>query len=193
MMTTNSNRRLLHGLATSACAALSVAACGGSAKPAATASAETASSEPASDDSASEKGEKKDRESSPSEKAEPSEGGGEASSDDRKAVLQLVVDDEELGKYLRVTEPGRFPLKVSGSDIPSGIVKATKPIEIVSSPAPKAAVLVITEVEIGPKRASVSYRYDVEGIKGTTTLEKGPRGWEILRSRIVEHFRPDSK
>jgi hypothetical protein len=39
----------------------------------------------------------------------------------------------------------------------------------------------------------VSYRYDVEGIKGTTTLDKGPRGWEILRSRIVEHYRADSK
>lgn len=168
-------------------------ACGGSAKPPATengpAAEEKASAEPAaakkeSDGDSSEK----------SDKAESSDvSGEEASTDDRKAVLQLVIDDEELGKYLRVTEPGRFPLKVSGSDIPSGIVKATKPIEIVSSPAPKAAVLVITEVQIGAKHASVSYRYDIEGIKGTTTLDKGPRGWEILRSRIVEHFRPDSK
>jgi len=170
-----------------------VVACGGSAKPAATeadgpAVEETASAEPAAakkeSDESSEKTEK-------SEKSDMS--GAEASTDDRKAVLQLVIEDEELGKYLRVTEPGRFPLKVSGSDIPSGLVKATKPIEIVSSPGPKAAVLVITEVEIGAKRASVTYRYDIEGIKGTTTLDKGPRGWEILRSRIVEHFRADSK
>ena len=54
-------------------------------------------------------------------------------------------------------------------------------------------MLVITDVEIGAKHASVSYRYAIEGIKGTTTLDKGPRGWEILRSRIVEHFRADSK
>lgn len=135
--------------------------------------------------------EPKDSDGAPkAEKTDESSEG--ATSDDRKAVLQLVIDDEELGKYLRVTEPGRFPLKVSGPDIPSGLTKATKPIEIVDSPAPKSAVLVITEVEIGAKKASVSYHYDVEGIKGTTTLEKGPRGWEILRSRIVEHFRPDS-
>jgi hypothetical protein len=169
-------------------------ACGGSAKPPATeadgpAAEETASAEPAAAKKESD-GESSDK----TEKPEKSDvNGAEASTDDRKAVLQLVLDDEELGKYLRVTEPGRFPLKVSGSDIPSGLVKATKPIEIVSSPGPKAAVLIITEVEIGAKHASVSYRYDIEGIKGTTTLDKGPRGWEILRSRIVEHFRADSK
>jgi hypothetical protein len=184
----NLNRTVLSFLA------VLLVACGGSAKPPSTeadgpAAEETASAEPAaakkeSDDESSEKTDK-------SEKSDVS--GAEASTDDRKAVLQLVLDDEELGKYLRVTEPGRFPLKVSGSDIPSGLVKATKPIEIVDSPGPKAAVLLITSVEIGAKHASVSYRYDIEGIKGTTTLDKGPRGWEILRSRIVEHFRADSK
>jgi len=169
--------------------ALALVACGGSAKPASTESAEPAAEEPASAAPA----EKKD-DGITSDKSEKSDmSASDATADDRKAVLQLVIDDEELGKYLRVTEPGRFPLKVSGSDIPSGLVKATKPIEIVESPGPKAAVLVITSVEIGGKRASVSYHYDVEGIKGTTTLEKGSHGWEILRSRIVEHFRPDSE
>jgi hypothetical protein len=169
--------------------ALIVSACGGSTKPAATESAEPASE-------AAEKSEPaeapKEAEKAPAEKAE-STSTSEATGDDRQAVLQLVLDDEELGKYLRVTEPGRFPLKVSGSDIPKGLTKATKPIEVVDSPGPKAAVLVITAVEIGGKHASVSYRYDIEGIKGTTTLDRGPRGWEILRSRIVEHYRPDSK
>ena len=172
---------------------LFILACGGGAKPPATqadgpAAEETVDSEPAA---------KKESDGDSSDKAEKSEksdvSGAEASTDDRKAVLQLVLEDEELGKYLHLTEPGRFPLKVSGSDIPSGLVKASKPIEVVGSPAPKAAVLVITEVDIGAKHASVSYRYDIEGIKGTTTLDKGARGWEIVRSRIVEHFRADSK
>jgi len=173
-------------------ATLSLTACGGSAKAPATEAAEQANetkenAEPASDT--------KDTDEKTSERTEKTEASSssEVSGDDRKAILQLVLDDEELGKYLRVTEPGRFPLKVSGTDIPSGLTKATKPIQIVDSPSPKAAVLVITSVEVTGKQASVTYRYDIEGIKGTTTLERGPRGWEILRSRIVEHFRPDSK
>jgi hypothetical protein len=171
-----------------------VLACGGSAKPPATEADGPAAEETASAEPAAKKDESDEESSEKTSKAEKSDmSGSEASTDDRKAVLQLVIDDEELGKYLRVTEPGRFPLKVSGSDIPSGLVKATKPIEVVDSPGPKAPVLVITSVEIGAKHASVSYRYDIEGIKGTTTLDKGPRGWEILRSRIVEHFRADSK
>ena len=169
--------------------ALIVSACGGSAKPAATESAEPAAEAPEASESAEAP---KEADKAPADKEE-STSTSEATGDDRQAVLQLVLDDEELGKYLRVTEPGRFPLKVSGSDIPKGLTKAAKPIEIVDSPSPKAAVLVITSVEIGGKHASVSYRYDIEGIKGTTTLDKGPRGWEILRSRIVEHFRADSK
>jgi hypothetical protein len=176
---------------------LALVACGGCSKPPTTANESVSVEEPAGAESA---GDKKDSDGEAADKSEKSEkseksdvSAAEATTDDRKAVLQLVIEDEELGKFLRVTEPGRFPLKVSGSDIPSGLVKATKPIEIVDSPAPKAAVLVITSVEIGAKHATVTYRYDVEGIKGTTTLDKGPRGWEILRSRIVEHFRADSK
>ena len=172
--------------------ALLAVSCGGSSKPPATendgpAAEETASAEPAAANK-----ENDDESSEKSKKSEESDmSGAEASTDDRKAVFQLVVEDEELGKYLHLTEPGRFPLKVSGSDIPSGLTKASKPVEVVSSPAPKAAVLLITDVDIGAKHASVSYRYDIEGIKGTTTLDKGPHGWEILRSRIVEHFRAD--
>lgn len=169
-------------------------ACGGGAKPPATEADGPAAEETASAEAPAAKKEGDDDSSEKADKSEKSDmSGAEASTDDRKAVFQLVIEDEELGKFLKVTEPGRFPLKVSGSDIPSGLVKATKPIEIVDSPGPKAAVLVITSTEIGAKKASVSYRYDVEGIKGTTTLEKGPHGWEILRSRIVEHFRADSK
>jgi hypothetical protein len=113
------------------------------------------------------------------------------SSNDAQAVLQLVIDDAELDPYLKLGEPGRFPLKMSGSAVPQGLelVKATKPVEMVGAPKDKKdTVLKITSVEIDGKSASVSYRYDVERIRGTAHLKKGPHGWELTRSRIVEHM-----
>jgi len=91
---------------------------------------------------------------------------------------------------LKLTLPGRFPLKIAGTDLPSGIslIKGTKPVEIVAIPdSKKDAVLVLTTVEISGKEATVAYRYDVEGIRGTARLKKGERGWELKNSRIVEH------
>jgi len=110
--------------------------------------------------------------------------------DDVKAVLQLAVDDAELDPYLKLGEPGRFPLKVAGSAVPQGIelIKATKPVVITTPPSNKKdAVLVITDVKIEGSDATVSYRYDVEGIRGTAYLKKTPHGWELKSSRIVEH------
>lgn len=110
--------------------------------------------------------------------------------DDTHAVLQLTVDDTELDQYLKLGEPGRFPLKIAGSAVPQNIelVKATKPVVVSQPPASKKdAVLVITEIDIKGSDATVSYRYDVEGIRGTAYLKKSPHGWELTRSRIVEH------
>jgi len=110
--------------------------------------------------------------------------------DDVHAVLQLTVDDPELDQYLKLGEPGRFPLKIAGSAVPPNIalVKATKPVVVSQPPASKKdAVLVITDIEIKGSDATVSYRYDVEGIRGTAYLKKSPHGWELTRSRIVEH------
>jgi hypothetical protein len=110
--------------------------------------------------------------------------------DDVHAVLQLTVDDTELDQYLKLGEPGRFPLKIAGSAVPQGIelVKATKPVVVTSPPSSKKdPVLVVTEIDIKGTDATVSYRYDVEGIHGTAYLKKTPHGWELTRSRIVEH------
>ncbi len=107
------------------------------------------------------------------------------------AVLQLVIDDPELDPYLKLGEPGRFPLKLSGSGVPQGVelVKSTKPVVIVAAPSSKTdPVLVITDLEVSENAATVSYRYDIEGIRGTAHLKKGPQGWELTRSRIVEHY-----
>jgi hypothetical protein len=110
--------------------------------------------------------------------------------DDVHAVLQLAIDDSELDQYLKLGEPGRFPLKISGSAVPQGVelIKATKPVVIGGPPASKKdAVLVITEIDIKGSDATVSYRYDIESIRGTAYLKKGQHGWELTRSRIVEH------
>jgi hypothetical protein len=48
-------------------------------------------------------------------------------------------------------------------------------------------VLVISEIEIKGDKATVRYRYDVEGVRGTVTLSKTPHGWELKNSRVVEH------
>jgi hypothetical protein len=107
------------------------------------------------------------------------------------AILQLVIDDPELEPFLKLGEPSRFPLKMSGSALPQGLelVKSTKPVVFVPAPKDKSdPVLVVTSFESDGKTATVSYRYDVEGIRGTATLKKGSHGWELARSRVVEHY-----
>lgn len=164
-------------------------ACGGSAEPKAqapndeAASAETPATAPES--------ESKSKESAEAPKAAES-GSAESptSADELGSILQRVIEDEELDKYLKLTLPGRFPLKISGTDLPSGLslTKGNQPVQVVSAPSSKKdAVLVITTVEITGKDATIAYRYDAEGIRGTARLKKGERGWEMKNSRIVEH------
>lgn len=115
-----------------------------------------------------------------------------AQGDDTQAILQLAIDDAELDPYLKLGEPGRFPLKVGGSSVPSGVqlMKSAKPVEVVQGAVKKEdPVLVITSLEVTGSNATVSYRYDVEGIRGTAFLKKGAHGWELSRSRIVEHYK----
>jgi hypothetical protein len=110
----------------------------------------------------------------------------QASPDDLKAILQLVVDDPELSRFLQTGARGRLPLKVSGTDLPSGVTKEGRPIEKVDGPKnEKDPVLVVTKFEVDGKTAIVSYRYDVEGIRGSTRVSRGDSGWELKSSRIV--------
>jgi hypothetical protein len=112
------------------------------------------------------------------------------SADELGSILQRVIEDEELDKHLNLTLPGRFPLKISGADLPSGLslTKGNHPVQVVGTPSSKKdAVLVVTALNITGKEATITYRYDVEGIRGTARLKKGERGWELKNSRIVEH------
>ena len=168
---------------------LSAVACGGPAAPAASPEADAAAEGAA------------DAKPADGEAAEPSKGEDAAAGDkaassapsseaDVTAILQLVVDDPELDNYLHLGQAGRFPLQISGEKLPSGLklIKATEPVKVVDAPkSKKDAVLVITEIEVQGDKASVRYRYDIEGIRGNVSLLKKTHGWELKNSRLVEH------
>lgn len=118
------------------------------------------------------------------------DGGGAASPADMQEILQLVINDEALDPYLHLEEPGRFPLQISGSDIPSGIelVKNTQPVKVVPEPGSKEApVLVFTNIDASSNVARVKYRYDVEGIRGSATVKKLEGRWQLSNSRVTEY------
>jgi hypothetical protein len=129
---------------------------------------------------------------------EPAASSGPASADDLRELLQAVIDDDALTPYLRLTQPGRFPLRVSGHDLPKDIqlTKLAKPVVIVDDPSrePRKPVLVFTEIEIKGSEAVVGYKYYVEdktlavaGVRGTATLNKPYGHWAIKQSRVAEH------
>jgi hypothetical protein len=174
-----------------------VAACGKGEPPPESPADETREGEPlGAEETPTSSGDAEDRDDGVREtgKLKSSSGGpapGAQSSNDQQTILQLVIEDPELDPYLKLGEPGRFPLKLSGSAVPQGIelIKSTKPVVFVGAPKDKTdPVLVITSMQIDGKSASVSYRYDIEGIRGNATLKKGEQGWELTRSRVVEHY-----
>jgi hypothetical protein len=114
-----------------------------------------------------------------------------ASATDLRDVLQAVIDDDALTPYLHLEQPNRFPLRVSGRDLPKDLqlTKATKPVVLVDDPTrePKKPVLVFSEVEIKGDEASVSYKYDIEKVRGFATLNKPYGRWAIKQSRVAEH------
>jgi hypothetical protein len=158
--------------------------CGGGATP----EPATASEPPAETETAKSEGDDSPSKPAP-EKAEPEGEASPQSGASLNDILQRVIEDEELDKVLHLEKPGRFPFKVAGKDLPSGLslTKGTKPVSVVSEPSSKKEpVLVFTSIEISGKDAVVAYRWDIEGIKGTARLTKGPQGWELTSSRLVE-------
>jgi hypothetical protein len=120
-----------------------------------------------------------------SDAAEPA---AAASPEDLRDVLQEVMNDAELQPYLHLELPGRYPLKISAADLPSGaeILKGPEPVEIVAAPEGDAPVLVFTEISIQGDQARVTYRYDVEGVRGSATVKKLDGRWQLTSSRVVE-------
>lgn len=112
-----------------------------------------------------------------------------ASNEDVRDVLQLVIDDDALAPYLHLDRPDRFPLRVAGTVLPQGIelTKATKPVVVVApAEAEKKPTIVFTEIQVSGDDASVRYRYDVEKVRGSSTLKRRDGHWVLVRSRVSE-------
>jgi hypothetical protein len=111
-----------------------------------------------------------------------------ASPEDFQAALQVVIQDEALLRELKLEEPGRFPLKISGGALPTRLelVVQTKAVEVVPAPEDpkKEPVLVFTEIELSAAEGMFKYRYEIEGVRGTSYVFKGPAGWELKSSRV---------
>lgn len=163
-------------------------ACGSAAPPPQTAAAEepkaaepAAENEPASASPAA-------KDAVPAKEAEP-EPATTLSAEDLATVLQAVLNDPELDGYLHAEKPGRKPVKLSGPDLPKNLklVKSGYPVTIVDGPkSPKDPVVVVTRIALEGNTATVTYRYDVEKIRGATRVKNGKSGWELMSSRISE-------
>jgi len=129
-------------------------------------------------------------EPAPSKAPASNSAGAPDRSADLQTVLQLVIDDEALTPYLHLEQPDRFPLRIAGRDLPAGIAltKATQPVIVIADPSKeKKPVLVFTEISVNGDEASVRYRYDVEKVRGSSSLRRKAHGWELSRSRVTEH------
>jgi hypothetical protein len=174
-------------------------ACGGSAEKAPSTPDEAAAESGGNDESnasdkseAAEAGEAKESASGEAKsgdtKSEES-GGGEITPKEMQTVLQLFVGDEELNRALHLDKPGRFPLKMSGKDLPSNteVTNGNHPVSIVGEPkSDKDPVLVVTKIETEPKSVTIGFEYAVEKIRGTAHYKKTSFGWELASIRTVE-------
>lgn len=169
-------RLLCIGLLISGCAAGAPAKTPESSAPVETAaSAEPSPAEPAQASPADDK---------------PHAGQAGVSVEDAQAVLQLVLDDDALGPYLHLDRRERFPLRVAARDLPAGIelTKATKPVVLVpDAEIDKRPIIVFSELRIEGDEASVRYRYDVEKVRGSASLQRRDGHWVLIRSRLSEH------
>jgi hypothetical protein len=130
----------------------------------------------------------------PSEEAKPAPAAAAPEAEalsaaDLTSVLQAMLDDPELTGYLHIDKPGRSPVKLAGPNLPQDLklVKGRSQVVIVDAPkSDKDPVIVLSRVGVEDKSATISYRYDVEGIRGTTRVKNGTSGWVLMSSRIIE-------
>jgi hypothetical protein len=111
------------------------------------------------------------------------------SEDDIADVLEQVLEDPDLDRYLHLDVPGRLPLKLSGEGIPAKlkIIKGSYEVKVVDGPASaKDPVLVFTRIERDGDSVRVRYRYDVEGISGSAVVFKKDGAWRLGANRVIE-------
>lgn len=128
---------------------------------------------------------------------EPSSRGGESAEPEAQAepvdkftyqdALQAVLNDYALIEALHLEKLGRIPLRIAG-EIPEGIslYAEQRAVEVVALPEEpgKEPVLVFSKIELSPSAGRFRYRYDAEGIAGTSRVAPGDGKWILKSSRI---------
>jgi hypothetical protein len=109
--------------------------------------------------------------------------------DDLEAVLHSVLSDPELLDHLHLDKPGRAPLKISGQNLPEKLqlVVGSYDVKVVPEPtSKKAPVMVFTLIERSGDQARVHYRFDVEGIHGSATVNLKNGRWLLGANHVIE-------
>ena len=100
-------------------------------------------------------------------------------------ILQQVIDSERLDKYFHADElPGRKPLRVLKSEIVTDeihLMKFGQKVELISAKDASGAYLEFPKIDISSERATVEFRYRVEGLRGEAELAKQGESW-LLKS-----------
>lgn len=104
-----------------------------------------------------------------------------------QAAMQAVLNDYALIEALHLEKSGRIPLRIAG-DIPQGVSLSAeeRAVEVVSLPEnpEQEPVLVFLKIELSSDTGRFRYRYDVEGIAGTSRVAPGDGKWILKSSRI---------
>lgn len=109
---------------------------------------------------------------------------------DANAVLQLLLNSPQLSQYYHFdVRPQRKPLRVHNqtpTKLMSNEVTADgQLIKLVQKPDKQT--LEITEFVVENDLAKTTFRYKVEGIRGTSTLRKIAGAWQIDSIHIEEN------
>lgn len=114
---------------------------------------------------------------------------------DRATLLDAVLAHPRLAAYYhRDKLPARLPLQVvnaSGTVLPAPSERwAGVACELVAAgaqPKPGRAALWIDKVVLDGSRASAEFRFPVEGLAGTATLQRDAAGaWAVDQLKLVE-------
>jgi hypothetical protein len=148
---------------------------------------ESAEAPPGDESSSEQSGET----SAPGSEASPSSEAtsGELGEDDVEAVLEQLLEDPGLDRYLHLDQRGRLPLKISGPGVPAKlkIIKGSHEVKVVDGPSSaKDPVLVFTKIERDGESVRLRYQYDVEGIKGSAVVFRKEGVWRLGANRVIE-------
>lgn len=109
------------------------------------------------------------------------------SDSDTAAVLQAVVDLPALEPFLHAELPERRPLRL----LATGVVEDRPALERFGEPVAwtdtdGGPTLELTRVEVGDAEAEVTFRYPIEGVAGSVSLQKQAGTWVVVDHEVVE-------